>query len=134
MDTLVLVGGLCLFCCLSPVLFWGFDRLRAQRAMRRHAWRRGAPASDLSARLTRDRPSLETLVADLQRLELQYQRINATNPPAKMQRLRAVSLAYDDVLGECCSALGLPPPLERPLSAAQRLITESELALRGLTW
>lgn len=130
MDSMGVVGGLYLLCLVSPLLFWVSDRWRARRAASRCL----TPVPGAAQGISRDRPALESLVADLQRLEQQYQRIDADNPPAKMQRLTAVSLAYDDVLGECCSALGLPPPTERPLSSGQRLLTESELALRGLTW
>jgi len=84
--------------------------------------------------LTRDQPSLERLVADLSRLERDFRRIEATNPPHKMQRLQMVSLAYDDVLCECCRTLGLPEPSTRPLHPVDRIQTQCELARHGLTW
>jgi len=84
--------------------------------------------------LTRDQPSLERLVGDLARLERDFRRIEATNPPHKMQRLQMVSLAYDDVLCECCRTLGLPEPTTRPLAPVDRIQTQCELARHGLTW
>ncbi|MBA2694678.1 MAG: hypothetical protein H0U62_02240, partial [Actinobacteria bacterium] len=80
------------------------------------------------------RPSLERLVADLRRLEADLRRIESSDLPAKMQRLQAVSLAYDDVLCECCLALGLPEPAQRPFRGVDRLHAELELARHGLTW
>lgn len=77
---------------------------------------------------------LKRLVADLGRLEREYVKIERSDPPAKAARLRAVSLAYDDTLRDCCRVLGLPPPAERPLSGLARLQTEAELAQRGLVW
>lgn len=129
MDTLGFVGGLWTLCLLSPLLFWGFDRMQA-RARRR----RLRPTRQVRPSIGRDPPEVQVLLVDLARLETQFRRIDADNPPAKMHRLHAVNLAYDDVLCECCVAVGLPPPVERPLSGQQRLVTESELALRGLTW
>lgn len=84
--------------------------------------------------LTRDQPSLERLVADLARLERDFRRIEGSNPPHKMQRLQMVSLAYDDVLCECCRTLGLPEPTTRPLGPVDRIQTQCELARHGLTW
>ncbi len=84
--------------------------------------------------LPRDHPSLQRLVADLQRLEDEYSRIERSDLPAKVHRLQAVSLAYDDVLCECCGALGLPPPTERPMRSIDRLEAQVELARHGLTW
>ena len=74
------------------------------------------------------------LVDDLHRLEHEYSRIERSDSPAKAARLRAVNLAYDDTLRECCLALGLPEPGERPLSGLVRLQTEAELAQHGLVW
>lgn len=79
-------------------------------------------------------PTLERLVADLRRLESDYRRIECSDLPAKSQRLRAVSLAYDDTLRACCLALELPEPEPAPLSALAPLRTEAELAQHGLTW
>ncbi len=79
-------------------------------------------------------PSLERLVEDLRRLEAEYRRIERSEQAARAHRMRAVSLAYDDTLCECCRALGLPPPSRCPLSSWDRVQAEVELARHGLTW
>lgn len=79
-------------------------------------------------------PSLERLVGDLRRLELEYRRIERSDLPARAARLRAVGLAYDDTLRACCRALQLPAPDPSPLSAVTRLETEVALSQRGLSW
>jgi hypothetical protein len=79
-------------------------------------------------------PSLERLVADLRRLEGDYRRIEASDLPGRAARLRTVTLAYDDTLRACCTALDLPQPDRPPLSPLVRLQTEAALAQRGLTW
>ncbi|MCE0485282.1 hypothetical protein [Ornithinimicrobium sediminis] len=132
MDPLLTIWGLCL---LSPVIMWGGDKVMQARRSRRPT--RAARPGDSAQRvpgLPRERPSLERLVADLHRLEREYRRVECSEPPAKAQRLRAISLAYDDVLCECCLALGLPPPPQRPLSGVDRIQAECELARHGLTW
>ena len=66
-------------------------------------------------------PSLQRLVFDLQRLERDFRRIQASNEPGKARRLAAVSLAYDETLRACCLSLGLDEPAPSPLSAIDRL-------------
>jgi len=78
--------------------------------------------------------TLHRLVDDLRRIEHEYIRVERSNSPAKAARLRALNLAYDDTLRECCLALGLPEPGERPLSGLVRLQTEAELVQHGLMW
>jgi hypothetical protein len=78
--------------------------------------------------------TLQRLVDDLRRLEHEYIRVERSDSPAKAARLRALNLAYDDTLRECCLALGLPEPGERPLSGLVRLQTEAELVQHGLMW
>lgn len=78
--------------------------------------------------------SLQELVATLRRLETDYAVVEASRLPARAHRLHAISLAYDDTLRECCLALELPPPEHSPLSSVERMQTEAELSLRGLTW
>lgn len=77
--------------------------------------------------------SLERLVADLRRLEQDFRRIEESDLPARVSRLRTVTLAYDDRLRDCCCAVGLPEP-GVPLSAFDRLQTEAALAQVGVTW
>lgn len=79
-------------------------------------------------------PSLERLVNDLRRLELEYRRVERSDLLARAARLRAVTIAYDDTLRACCRALQLPPPDQPPLSAVARLETEAALSQRGLSW
>lgn len=131
MDMLFTFWSLCL---LSPVIYWFLRRAGRRWHQRRLELRRWVVTPGPPPRLSRDRPSLERLVADLQRLEEDFRRIERSNPPAKMVRLQAVSLAYDDVLCECCLALGLPEPGERPFRGVDRLQAECELARHGLTW
>ncbi len=103
-------------------------RRRAKSAPPRRATGRRGRAGSLHGR------ELPRLVDDLRRLEQEYLRIERSNSPAKAARLRALNLAYDDTLRECCLALGLPEPGERPLSGLTRLQTEAELAQHGLVW
>ena len=49
-------------------------------------------------------------------------------------RLQSVTLAYDDTLCACCTALEIPAPGRPPFDAVQRLEIEATLAQRGLTW
>ncbi len=78
-------------------------------------------------------PTLERLAADLRRLSAEYRRIDASDLPARVSRLRTVTLAYDDTLRACCTAVGVaaPPP---PMSTLDRLQTEATLAQSGVTW
>jgi hypothetical protein len=77
---------------------------------------------------------IERLVSDLHRLKLDYARIEASDLPRRVVRLRGVSLAYDDALCACCLALGVPVVGRPPLSPLQRLELEASLAQRGLSW
>ena len=79
-------------------------------------------------------PNLQRLVDDLRRIEREYLRVERSDLPARAARLRALNLAYDDTLRACCHELGLPEPVERPLSGVVRLQTEAELAQHGLVW
>lgn len=78
-------------------------------------------------------PSLERLVASLRRLEDDYRRIAGSDLPARVARMRTVTLAYDDTLRACCRAVGLPEPAVR-LTSLDRLETEAALAQQGVTW
>ena len=77
--------------------------------------------------------SIERLVADLHRLEADYRRIAGSDLPARVARMRTVTLAYDERLRDCCCAVGLPEP-GVPLSSLDRLQTEAALAQVGVTW
>ena len=78
--------------------------------------------------------SLERLVADLRRLEQDYQRIESSNELGRASRLRAIGMAYDDTLRACCRAVGLEAPERSPLTSFHRLQTEAALAQAGVTW
>jgi len=79
-------------------------------------------------------PPIEQLVHDLRRLGRDYSRIAESDLPRRQSRLQSVTLAYDDTLCACCSALEIPAPGRPPFGAIQRLESEATLAQRGLTW
>ena len=106
-----------LFVGLARILEWW---VRSERPARRAP----APAG----------PPIERLVADLRRLERDYSRIESSNLPRRMGRLQSVSLAYDDTLCACCTALEIPLSGRPPLGAVERLQIEATLAQRGLVW
>ena len=78
--------------------------------------------------------SVEQLVADLRRLATLLEQTYVTEQPAKMERLRAASLAYDYVLLAACRTLEIPSSQTAPLQAFERLETEAALARSGLDW
>ena len=79
-------------------------------------------------------PPIERLVADLRRLGRDYSRIAESDLPRRALRLQSVTLAYDDTLCACCTALEIPAPGRPPFGPVQRLEIEATLAQRGLTW
>jgi len=79
-------------------------------------------------------PPIERLVADLRRLGHDYSRIVESDLPRRQMRLQSVTLAYDDALCACCTALEIPAPGRPPFDPIQRLEIEATLAQRGLTW
>ena len=80
-----------------------------------------------------DRP-LDQLVLDLGRLERHYREIECSQASARVRRLKAVELAYDDTLRACCRSVGLAEPQTAGMSAFDRLQTEAALAQRGVHW
>lgn len=105
--------------------FWG-----AFRALER--WSRGGRPS--GAVLAPSGRPVERLAADLRRLRWESARIAAGDEPSRAARLRAVQLAYDDTLRDCCRRLGLPEPARPPWSAVARQQTEAALTAAGLVW
>ncbi len=95
-------------------------------------WSRGG--SRVSAEPVAAGPPIEQLVRDLRRLERDYARIERSDLPRRAVRLRGVSLAYDDTLRACCTALEIPWSGRPPLDPLQRLEIEATLAQRGLVW
>jgi hypothetical protein len=79
-------------------------------------------------------PRIEVLAQNLRTLQHEFQRIESSDLPAVQVRLKAVTLAYDDVLLDCCRALDVEPPHEPPLDSVERIEVESQLARRGLVW
>jgi hypothetical protein len=79
-------------------------------------------------------PPIERLVRDLRRLELDYSRIERSDLPRRAVRLQGVSLAYDDALCACATALEIPSPGRPPLGPVERLQIEATLAQHGLVW
>ena len=90
--------------------------------------RRGQPGVEPAG------PPIEQLVNDLRRLGRDYSRIAESDLPRRQSRLQSVTLAYDDTLCACCTALEIPAPGRPPFDAIQRLEIEATLAQRGLTW
>ncbi|KNX36546.1 hypothetical protein [Luteipulveratus halotolerans] len=62
--------------------------------------------------------------------------LERSTQPARVHRLEAVMLAYDDTLRACCVQLGLPAPphRRRQMQGLERLQVEAELAQAGLRW
>jgi hypothetical protein len=77
---------------------------------------------------------VERLAADLHRLSLNLAEVEGARAPAKMARLRAASMAYDEVLLSACRALEIPEPGRTPLDSLERLEAEAVLAQHGLNW
>lgn len=118
-------------CLTSPVIAWILRRARLGGAKKRPET---APSPGFVPTMPRRGQSVEKLLADLTRLEREFARLDTSDAPNKMMRMKAVSLAYDDVLCECCAAVGLPAPQSRPLDSVDRMQTECDLVQHGLTW
>jgi hypothetical protein len=78
--------------------------------------------------------SVERLAADLHRLAVHLDSLERSHEMHRVARLRAISLAYDDVLRSACRTLDVEVPDGSPLHAVDRLQTEAALAQRGLVW
>ena len=89
------------------------------------ATRSGAESSGLE---------VERLVGDLGRLGCDYCRIERSDLPRRAARLHSVSLAYDDTLCACLTALEIPWSGRPPFDGVHRLEMEAALAQRGVTW
>jgi hypothetical protein len=85
----------------------------------------------------RERPlvqPVERLAADLHRLAVHIDTIERSQEMHRVARLRAASLAYDDVLLSACRTLEVEVPETTPLHPVERLQTEAALAQAGLVW
>jgi hypothetical protein len=78
--------------------------------------------------------SVERLSADLRRLSVHLEHVECSDELHRMARLRAASLAYDDVLLSACRTLQIDVPAKAPLDPLERLETEAALAQQGLVW
>lgn len=113
--------------CVAPAaILLGADKaVRAWSGPRRSARAEPAPAPRDIARLS----------SDLTRLYAELDVLRDSKAAARVHRLRATTLAYDDVLESCCTALqvgdGLPP---REWSSVERLEVEAVLEEAGLRW
>src|SRR3954453_9133559 len=119
--TAVVVGGPCLL----PGLLRVWSRLPVRGA--RGAARRPAASN----------PPIERLGRDLHRLAADYERTEQANQPGKLNRLRATSIAYDDLLVAASTALDVPAPPRTGhalLDPLDRITLEAELARAGLSW
>lgn len=129
---LLLYAGVCLV--PAAVLYalawawrvWTGERPRPSWPVHRHTVPPPTPAH----------PPIEQLLVDLHCLGRELDLARTTTAPAKVHRMRAVSLAYDDVLTMCCEELDVPVPVvgRRPLEAAERLQLEAGLARTGARW
>jgi hypothetical protein len=78
---------------------------------------------------------VERLAADLHRLAVHLDTVERSRELHRVARLRAASLAYDDVLLSACRTLEIDvPDNSTPMHAVERLQTEAALAQRGLVW
>lgn len=113
--------------CVAPAaILFGCDKAL-------HAWiERDHSRPSLPAPASRD---IARLSSDLTRLYAELDVLRSSKAAARVHRLRATTLAYDDVLESCCTALrlteGLPP---REWSSVERLEVEATLEEAGLRW
>lgn len=112
--------------CVPAAVFVGLARVLEWWVYREGRDRRRDPAPA--------GPPIERLVSDLRRLERDYSRIEHSDLPRRAVRLQGVSLAYDDTLRACCTALEIPAPGPPPFDPVERLQIEATLAQRGLVW
>lgn len=113
--------------CVAPAAIL----LACEKAVRVWTGSRGsAPA--LPTRPDRD---IARLSADLTRLCAELEVLQTSPVAARVHRLTATTLAYDDVLESCCTALQLGDGLpEREWSSVDRLEVEAALEEAGLRW
>jgi hypothetical protein len=70
---------------------------------------------------------------DLRRLSATHKELQTAAVPARALRLRAVEMAYDDILRDACAAFELERPPEH-LDPITRLQVEADLLTAGLRW
>jgi hypothetical protein len=81
-------------------------------------------------------PPIEVISARLRRLDAERARLLVAQPqpPALCCRLIATSHAYDGVLRDACTALGIEDPGPPMLDSVVRVQTEAALSAAGLRW
>jgi hypothetical protein len=104
-------------------LFAGFEAAEALRDRLRRRRRQRAQVQPV-----------ELLAADLHRLAVNLDSLERSREMHRVARLRAASLAYDDVLCSACRTLEVDVPDSTPMHPVERLQTEAALAQRGLVW
>lgn len=119
------VGVWLVLVAVPTAAFWGLARAL-------DAWTRSGPPRRPRRAVVAPGRSLEQLVADLRRLDLDCRRCAEQGVPGA--RRRATALAYDDALAAVCRALDVPVPGPSPLDAVDRLQVEAELVRRGVVW
>jgi hypothetical protein len=133
MDAVVLIGTFALVCwVVSASLGWLFGEgppvpLRGLLQW----WDRRRPPNTTAS----DPAQAILLELELRRIAdcLQYEYVS--NRPAKAERIRSWTLAYDRVLIELCESCSVPPPRNiPPLSATERFTVEHTLVGSGRSW
>jgi hypothetical protein len=83
-----------------------------------------------------ERPTLESLCAALRRLDVEIAqlRVSDKRTPALFHRLQSATWAYDCVLCDACTAVGVSPPGSAPLTTVSRLEAEAGLVAAGVAW
>ena len=78
---------------------------------------------------------LVLMTLELQRLEAELHRVEASDAPHRAARVRAVVAAYDQILLQLCERLGVQTPQGlTPLPPGTRVALEAELVAAGHEW
>jgi hypothetical protein len=79
------------------------------------------------------RPNCDRYRTDLLRLSYTHDRLEIAEIPGRALRLRAVEMAYDDILRDACVAFELERPPDH-LDSVTRVQVEADLLTAGLRW
>jgi hypothetical protein len=127
MYAILWFGGLAI---VTALAVWPLPSVLRHPTFSARRTRAGRSGSALS-------PPIERLGHDLHRLTVDFTRTEHANEPHKAARLRATSIAYDDLLVAAAWALDVPAPARvghELLDPIDRLTVEAELARAGLSW
>lgn len=133
MEALGLVAIIALACwLLSSTLGWLIEGAIPRLLRPVSAWLESRRAAGRPRPGPADALLLELELARIaERLQHEY----ISEQPAKAERIRCWTLAYDRVLIELCESCSMPPPRSvPPLSAAERFTVEHALVGSGRTW